>query len=85
VTVVAPSLARADAYATAAFAMGARGPAWTARLHGCEALTVLADGEVLSTPGLERLRVPLRPAAAAPRVPMPAVAAPRPAAPARAA
>ena len=34
VTVVGPDLATADAYATAAFAMGARGPAWTA---GCAA------------------------------------------------
>ena len=39
--------------------MGARGPAWTARLRGCEAMTVLDDGDVLSTPGLARLRVPL--------------------------
>ena len=30
VTVVGPDLATADAYATAAFAMGERGPAWTA-------------------------------------------------------
>ena len=59
VTVVGRSLGTADAYATAAFAMGARGPAWTARLRGCEAMTVLDDGDVLSTPGLARLRVPL--------------------------
>ena len=43
--------ATADAYATAAFAMGLAGPAWTARLRGYEALTILADGRVLSTPG----------------------------------
>ena len=43
VTVVGRDLATADAYATAAFAMGGRGPAWTARLRGCEAMTVL-DG-----------------------------------------
>ncbi len=59
VTVVGRSLGTADAYATAAFAMGARGPAWTARLRGCDAMTVLDDGDVLSTPGLARLRVPL--------------------------
>ena len=59
VTVVGRSLGTADAFATAAFAMGARGPAWTARLRGCEAMTVLDDGDVLSTPGLARLRVPL--------------------------
>jgi thiamine biosynthesis lipoprotein len=51
VTIAGPDLATADAYATAAFAMGAAGPAWTARLRGYEALTVLADRRVLSTPG----------------------------------
>jgi len=56
VTVAAPGLGLADAYATAAFAMGLDVPAWTATLRDCEALTILADGRVLSTPGLERLR-----------------------------
>jgi thiamine biosynthesis lipoprotein len=52
VTVTGPGLGTADAYATAAFAMGARrAPGWTARLHGYEAMTILADGRVLSTPG----------------------------------
>jgi FAD:protein FMN transferase len=51
VTITGPELATADAYATAAFAMGAGGPAWTARLRGYEAMTILADGRVLSTPG----------------------------------
>lgn len=52
VTITGPDLATADAYATAAFAMGAeRAPHWTARLHGYQALTILADGRVLSTPG----------------------------------
>ena len=52
VTITGPDLATADAYATAAFAMGAeRGPHWTARLRGYEAMTILADGRVLSTPG----------------------------------
>ena len=46
----------ADAYATAAFAMGVEGPAWTAGLDGYEALTILADGRVLSTPGVAALR-----------------------------
>jgi FAD:protein FMN transferase len=51
VTVTGPDLATADAYATAVFAMGAvRAQHWTARLHGYEALTILADGRVLSTP-----------------------------------
>jgi hypothetical protein len=35
--------------------MGAdRAPHWTARLHGYEAMTILADGRVLSTPGFPR-------------------------------
>ena len=59
VTVVGRSLGTADAYATAAFAMGRRGPAWTARLRGWEAMTVLEDEEVLCTPGMARLRSPL--------------------------
>jgi thiamine biosynthesis lipoprotein len=51
VTITGPDLATADAYATAAFAMGVSGPAWTARLPGYEALTLLADGRSLRTPG----------------------------------
>jgi thiamine biosynthesis lipoprotein len=51
VTITGPDLATADAYATAAFAMGARGPHWTARLRGYEAMTILSDHRVLSTPG----------------------------------
>ena len=51
VTVTGPVLGTADAYATAAFAMGTDGPAWTATLEGHEAMTILADGRVLSTPG----------------------------------
>jgi thiamine biosynthesis lipoprotein len=51
VSIVGPELGTADAYATAAFAMGRRGPHWTARLRGHEAMTVLADRTVLSTPG----------------------------------
>jgi thiamine biosynthesis lipoprotein len=57
VTVVAPDLGLADAYATAAFAMGLDGPAWTATLRGCHALTILAGGRVLSTPGMADLRL----------------------------
>jgi FAD:protein FMN transferase len=52
VTVVGPDLGTADAYATAAFAMGAEGPAWTAGLGDYEALTILSDGRVLSTRGV---------------------------------
>ena len=52
VTITGPDLATADAYATAAFAMGAeRATHWTARLRGYEAMTILSDGRVLSTPG----------------------------------
>jgi len=68
VTITGPELATADAYATAAFAMGTRGPAWTARLRGYEALTILSDERVLSTPGFpdeERLGVDSRDAGAA--------------------
>jgi thiamine biosynthesis lipoprotein len=54
VTITGHDLATADAYATAAFAMGLDGPAWTAGLRGYEALTILADGHVLSTPGFPR-------------------------------
>jgi FAD:protein FMN transferase len=56
VTIVGPDLATADAYATAAFAMGADGPAWTATLSGYEALCITADHRVLTTPGLDRHR-----------------------------
>jgi thiamine biosynthesis lipoprotein len=56
VTVVGPDLATADAYATAAFAMGARGPHWTARLRGYEAMTILTSDVVLSTPGFPASR-----------------------------
>ncbi len=52
VTIVGPDLAMADAYATAAYAMGREGPAWTARLValGYEAMTIRDDQTVLSTP-----------------------------------
>jgi thiamine biosynthesis lipoprotein len=51
-TVVGPSLTYADAYATAAFAMGREGAAWVARLDGYEAFAIAADGVTLATPGL---------------------------------
>jgi FAD:protein FMN transferase len=57
VTVTGPDLGTADAYATAAFAMGGhRAPNWTARLQGYEAMTILTDGRVLSTPGFPTAR-----------------------------
>lgn len=53
VTITGPDLATADAYATAAFAMGARvAPHWVARLRVYAGLVILADGRVLSTPSL---------------------------------
>ena len=51
VTVTGPDLATADAYATAAFAMGARAPYWTARLRGYEAMTILDGDRVFTTAG----------------------------------
>jgi FAD:protein FMN transferase len=51
VTVVGPDLGLADAYSTAAFALGPDGPEWTLGLDGYEAMTILADDRVLRTPG----------------------------------
>jgi len=59
VTVLGRDLATADAYATAAYAMGERGPAWTARLRGCGAMTILAGDRVLCTDRFLRHRVPM--------------------------
>ena len=54
VTVVGPDLASDDAFATAAFAMGEEGPAWTARLDGYEAMTILSGDRAPSAPGCGR-------------------------------
>lgn len=43
VTTAGPVLATADAYATAAFAMGARGPGWAPQFDGYETMAILAD------------------------------------------
>jgi thiamine biosynthesis lipoprotein len=51
VTVTGGELATADAYATAAFAMGDAGPEFTATIAPYQALTILADGRSLRTPG----------------------------------
>jgi FAD:protein FMN transferase len=51
VTVVGPDLALADAYSTAAFALDVDRPAWTLGLDGYEAMTILADDQVLCRPG----------------------------------
>jgi len=56
VTVVGSSLTYADAYATAAFAMGRAGMEWLARRGDYEAFGITADGMAVSTPGLDRFR-----------------------------
>jgi len=57
VTIVGPDLGTADAYATAAFAMGPEGPAWTATLQGYDAMCITSDHRVLETSGFARHRV----------------------------
>jgi thiamine biosynthesis lipoprotein len=51
VSIAGAELATADAYATAAFAMGADGPAWAATRGPYQTFAILADGTSLSTPG----------------------------------
>lgn len=51
VTVIGPELGLADAHSTAAFALGLDGPGWTLGLDGYESMTILADEQVLWTPG----------------------------------
>jgi thiamine biosynthesis lipoprotein len=58
-TLIGRHLARTDAYATAAFAMGPRRALdWVTALEGYEALAILPDGRRLGTPGLGRYLVP---------------------------
>ncbi len=52
VTVVGPDLALADAYATAALAMGRAGIGWLGTLRGHESAVITADGEAFRSPGL---------------------------------
>jgi thiamine biosynthesis lipoprotein len=49
-TVVGPELTWADAYATAAFAMGLGGPAWVERHPGYGAIAITADERLLWSP-----------------------------------
>jgi thiamine biosynthesis lipoprotein len=56
-TIVGPDLATADAYATATFAMGERGPEWAAALTGYETLCITTRHAVLTSPGLARYRI----------------------------
>lgn len=58
-TIVGPSLTYADAYATAAFAMGPTGLAWVASLTDYDGCAITADpdgsnGRLAWTPGFER-------------------------------
>lgn len=50
-TLVGPSLSNADAYATAAVAMGHPAPGWAASLDGYQALLVTDGGIVHTTSG----------------------------------
>jgi len=52
VTVVGADLGTADAYATAAVAMGRAGARWLSRLPGHDCAVVTDDGRFLRTPGL---------------------------------
>lgn len=56
VTVAGPDLARADAYATAAFAMGVAGLRWIEALPGYYAAGITHDARLVTTRGLDRLR-----------------------------
>ena len=54
-TVVGPSLAMADAFATAAFAMGGDGPGWVTGHPGYGVYAITDDGRVRWSPDLDRL------------------------------
>ena len=56
VTVAGPNLARADAYATAAFVMGVDGLRWVEALPGYTAAGITHDARLISTRGLSRYR-----------------------------
>ncbi len=60
VTVVGPELYAADAYATAALAMGEKAPAWLDGLPGYDALVIGADGRGWSTRGWAGLALPVQ-------------------------
>jgi thiamine biosynthesis lipoprotein len=56
VTVVGPSLSDADAYATAAYAMGPGGLAWIATLAGYAGCLITADRRLVWTPEFARYK-----------------------------
>jgi thiamine biosynthesis lipoprotein len=57
VTVVGPSLAEADAFATAAYAMGRAALAWIATLPGYAGCLITAERRLVWTPEFERYKV----------------------------
>ena len=57
VTVAGPSLTLADAYATAALAMGTDAPIWLSSLEGYESYVIDAGGHLWQSPGFSALRV----------------------------
>jgi FAD:protein FMN transferase len=57
ITVLAPDLGTADAIATAALAMGEKGPAWATARFGCEVAAIDAARRLWTSPGLEAARV----------------------------
>jgi thiamine biosynthesis lipoprotein len=58
VTVVGPRLSDADAYATAAFAMGTRGLSWIATLPGYAGCMITTERRLAWTPEFGRYKVP---------------------------
>jgi thiamine biosynthesis lipoprotein len=62
ITVVGPSLSYADAYSTAAFAMGTDGVRWVAgELPGYDAYAITAERRAVWTSGLDALLAPAEP------------------------
>jgi thiamine biosynthesis lipoprotein len=57
VTVIGPSLATADAYATAALAMGVDGPVWLSGLEGYESYVIDAGGHIWCSAGFPAYQV----------------------------
>jgi thiamine biosynthesis lipoprotein len=58
VTVVGPRLSDADAYATAAFAMGTPGLSWIASLPGYAGCMITTERRLAWTPEFARYKVP---------------------------
>jgi thiamine biosynthesis lipoprotein len=59
VTVVGPSLAWADAYATCALLLGGAGLDWVDAIPGYGAIAITASGDLLATPVADRLLDPV--------------------------